>query len=146
MSSDGSQLKAYQFKKGQSGNPGGGFKESPEVKRFKHMSMSDFIDGLKHYGHMTVSELKATIKNPSITAMDRIFAKMVDQAGEGDDRARAELFNRLWGKARENVDMTQLVQAKLAMMSNEELIRLTMENVKALEEVKNEAVAAGDDK
>jgi len=48
-----------------------------------------------------------TILLKTITENDikAIVKKMVEQSKKGDDRARKELFDRLWGKALQEVDL-----------------------------------------
>ncbi len=97
----GTGSKKTQFKKGKSGNPGGGKALSAEVREFKKTSYEDFCNGVQAYGEMTKKNLKAEIKRDDIRAFDLIFARVVDQAGEGEKDARAVLLDRLWGKPKE---------------------------------------------
>ncbi len=89
------------FKPGQSGNPGGKKKQDPEIKQFRETTYKDFVTGLQKYGDMDKAQLKAEVRRPDIRAFDLIFARVVDQATDGEKDARAVLLDRLWGKPKE---------------------------------------------
>lgn len=89
------------FAKGNNANPGGRPKLDPKTKEFKKTSYEDFCNGVQTYGEMSKDELKAEVKRKDIRAFDLIFARVVDQASEGEKDARAVLLDRLWGKPKE---------------------------------------------
>lgn len=121
------------WKKGQSGNPGGVPKRRKDVHVFRQTTYEDFIDNLKYFGSLTKEEMQEDLTHAETTMFEHVFGKMVMQAADGDERARNELLNRLWGKPKEILDMSQIITAKLAMLSNEELIKLAKDSVKQLE-------------
>ncbi len=93
--------KDSRFKAGVSGNPGGRPKADPQIKVFKETTYKDFVTGLQKYGDMEKAELKKEVKRQDIRAFDLIFARVVDQATDGEKDARAVLMDRLWGKPKE---------------------------------------------
>lgn len=49
-------------------------------------------------------EQKALLVKMAENKLEPIFTKMLAQAEAGDDKARKELFDRLWGKANQTID------------------------------------------
>lgn len=89
------------FQPGESGNPAGKAKQDPAIRTFRETTYKDFVAGLQKYGDMDKAELKAEGMRGDIRAFDAIFAKVVEQAVDGEKDARAVLLDRLWGKPKE---------------------------------------------
>ncbi len=96
------------WKPGQSGNPLGRAVMSKEIRDFRETTYKDFIAKLQEFGFYTVEELQEYVRRTDITAFDRIFAVVIAKACQGDKDARQVLFDRLWGKVKEQIDLTSL--------------------------------------
>lgn len=81
--------KKYQFKKGQSGNPGGNVKGVPHIATMIKRLGMEVAEGTKDKTY-----LEMVIRNAWIAAM------------EGDDKSREFLFNRAFGKVTDKVAFT----------------------------------------
>lgn len=89
------------FQKGQSGNPGGGLKKSPIVKKFQQTTYEDFINHLQHLGSLARDDLQAIVKDPKTPVFQLIFARVLFDAQNGKVESQKILFDRLWGKVKE---------------------------------------------
>lgn len=122
------QLKPYHFKPGQSGNPAGGPKLSPEVRMFRQTSYQDFILALQKYGNWPIMKLEAELLRPDLGAFDHMFVVIVLKAAKGDAVTRELLINRLWGKVKDMPDNDQVTK-----LSNTELIAMAKDAIRILE-------------
>ncbi len=92
------------WKKGQSGNPAGGKKHDPALKRLKNLTKTELID----IGNLVIKgnivELKAIAKNPDATVIQTMLASVAVKIIEkGDMSALDVLLNRLVGKVKEEI-------------------------------------------
>lgn len=104
------------FPKGVSGNPGGKKKIAPEIRAFQETTYKDFISKLQVFGSWPSKDLIVLIKDPMTTVFDKIFARILVDAGEGKSDARQVLIERLWGKVKE-------MEATTAFASEQEIMR-----------------------
>lgn len=96
------------FKKGVSGNPSGRPKADPKVTQFQKMTYNEFIDHLQKYGAMTQAEMVIHLDRDDCTMFEKIFGRLIYQAAKGDKAARAVLFERLWGKVKDSIEITRI--------------------------------------
>lgn len=108
-----------QFKKGQSGNPNGRPKVNPTLKAFRELTYNQFIGQLQKYGHQTPDEIKQDLARKDVTMFERIFGKIILQAAEGEKDGRQVFLERLWGKVKDQVEVSQANSNKEA----EELLK-----------------------
>lgn len=109
--------KGRPFQKGNVANPGGRPKVDPIIAKFKQTTYADFIDTLQRYGSYTIPEMRAIQDDPSTTMFQRIFGTVIVKAAEGDKDARRELFERLWGKVKEEVQHHGINDAPMVTIS-----------------------------
>lgn len=95
------------FEKGKSGNPGGLSKKKREVLAFQQLKYEEFIDRLQLYGQNNKQEIKNVIDNPNTQVFDLIFCRHLYDAMKGDSPSRESLYNRLWGKVKDQVEFSQ---------------------------------------
>lgn len=103
------------FPKGVSGNPGGKKKIAPEIKAFQETTYKDFIAKLQIFGTWPSADLIKLIDDPQTIVFDKIFARILVDAGEGKSDARQVLIERLWGKVKE-MEATTAFAAEQEMM------------------------------
>jgi hypothetical protein len=104
MKPDDPRLKNLKnFQKGQSGNPSGKPKGTKHVKTIIKKYLSAAVDG--------VNPLDGT--SGPLTAQERIVLSAIVKALEGDDRAREDLLNRVYGKPKETIDQTMKGKIKI---------------------------------
>jgi hypothetical protein len=107
------------FKKGVSGNPSGRPKEDPAIRKFKETTYKDFIDQLQKYGSLSMDEMEADLRRKDATMFERIFGKIIQQAANGERDGRQVLLERLWGKVKDQVEVTNSKDKE-----NEELLNM----------------------
>jgi hypothetical protein len=89
----------HQFKKGQSGNPGGKPKGREDLKKIKLMSKDDVSRLLQKIMNMPIDDIKAMVKDPKTPALELMFARLIDKALSEGDRSRLDfLMERTVGK------------------------------------------------
>lgn len=93
-----------QFEKGKSGNPKGGPKKNKALVQFQAMTYQEFLDRLQEFGSLNKERIKDIIKNEDTSVLDLIYCRHLYDAMNGNDRARESLYNRLWGKVREQIE------------------------------------------
>ena len=81
--------KSTRFKKGQSGNPGGRLKGTPDIPAIIKRISQEPVD-----------------KDSKITKMEGVIRKAFEDALEGNDKARQYISDRGWGKAVDKIAMT----------------------------------------
>jgi len=96
----------HQWKKGApTANPKGRPRLSPDIAKLKETSYSEFITQLHDYGSMTPLELREEHNKKDIKVFQKIFSRLLLDAMEGEEdvcnKARQLLFERLWGKVRD---------------------------------------------
>jgi hypothetical protein len=119
------------FKPGQSGNPGGLSKKKRAEIAFKQTSYQDFILKLQTYGASPQHELDQVIKNPDTPAFDLMFVRIFNDAINGKSDARNIILDRLWGKVKTHVELSQANDSEIDRQ-REELRKLSFEELAML--------------
>ncbi len=113
------------FKPGEVHNPGGKPKQDPAIKAFKETSYKDFIANLQKYGGMTEKEIAIELKRPDVTMFEKMFGNIVAGAANGDKDARAVLLDRLWGKVKDSIEITNKeVDERLEQLNKDKIVAL----------------------
>lgn len=86
------QLKPYEFKKGQSGNPNGRPRILPELKEVMERLLSENITDNK--------------SGKEIQILEAVLRTLQAKALKGDMRAIQELLDRFYGKPKQYTDVT----------------------------------------
>lgn len=107
------------FEKGKSGNPSGRPKVDPEIKAVRELTYKEFLTQLQKYGWQTPDQIKKDLERKDVTMFERIFGKIILQAAEGEKDGRQVFLERLWGKVKDQVEVTQASANKEA----EELLK-----------------------
>lgn len=111
--------KDTKFKKGQSGNPSGRTKLSPEIKAAKRMNEIEFRELLYKYLQMPVGKIKTLAKDPTIKSLDMIVLSVITGAIKYSDHARLGfLLDRLIGK----VTQTALLEINVSDKTKDEIL------------------------
>lgn len=105
--------KAYQFKKGQSGNPLGARLHNPELRAIKRLTRAEVAEIGTLIVSKNITKLKAIVKdaqkNPdSAHSALKVWIAMVALKGmtKGDAHAMDVLLNRLVGKVKDEIELT----------------------------------------
>jgi hypothetical protein len=92
------------YKPGQSGNPLGGQKHDPEMKRLKNLTKSELIEIGNLIIKKDISALHKVVKDEKSTALQRMIASVVVKIiAKGDMAALDHLLNRLIGKVKDEI-------------------------------------------
>lgn len=95
------------FKPGQSGNPKGRPKQSPELKAFLKMSKWELMERLAKHIMSDQSQLYKEATNPETSAFDALVAKVLMMGiKDGNHRVMAEILDRFAGKVRQEIHVT----------------------------------------
>jgi|ERR1700722_1954104 len=109
------QLKQFQWKRGQSGNPLGGQKHDKEMKLIKAMTkkqvaevgdflLSDDYCKLLEYSEMYKQAKDGQINTSGVSILQCMVASLALKAIKGDTIAFKELMDRIVGKVKEEVE------------------------------------------
>ena len=79
----------HKFKKGQSGNPKGRPKVIPELKDI-------------------LTDVLGKTDTKGISEIQKVFARLLERAKRGDVKAAEVLFDRTWGKAKQEIQSTNV--------------------------------------
>lgn len=115
--------KQTRWKKGQSGNPQGGKKHSPEMKKIRNLTEQEMIEIGSLVLKGSVDELRVIAKDGTASALKCMMAAVaVRTISKGDPHALEVLLNRLIGKVKERLDvnMPQVdsVQVRIMLPDN----------------------------
>ncbi len=90
------------FKEGESGNPGGRPKLPDDIKEARQMSLEEFLRYIISVMKLTPSEVK------EINMDDMPLGKraILNAFAKNDYKAMKDFQDRLWGKAKESIDLT----------------------------------------
>jgi len=98
-------LKKYQFKPGQSGNPGGKIKLPPDVRENKKYTAIAVTRLLNEFLNMSFEQIKERISAPGTPSLDLMIGKIVAEAVKTGDHARLNfIFDRMIGKVKETIE------------------------------------------
>jgi hypothetical protein len=125
------------FKKGQSGNPSGRFKDK-ELQELRRLSTAEFTKSINKFFYLTQDQLKEEIKKPELPMIDLLVGTMLARAVKDQDPQRAQfLLDRSIGKVKDVVEMNS-VQLNFSMMPRERVIEMGQEAIKFLQEAKEQ--------
>jgi hypothetical protein len=94
------------IKPGEVRNPTGRPKKSKAVLKIEKMSREMFAEKLYEFGTMTKEQLKEKLADKKTNMLEVIFGRLLVDAGRGKTDATKLLFDRLWGKVKEEVSFT----------------------------------------
>ena len=125
-----------QFKPGQPGGPGR--KPLPAfIRDAKKLSETEFISSLQALSGLPTTEVIEIAKDDSLPIRSSIMANWLVSA-RTDDRSRQSLFDRIFGKVKEQVEVN--LTAKLAKLSNDDLMAAGLVAVERLKTRANNEV------
>jgi len=113
MAGPGPGSKRTQFKPGVSGNPKGAPKKNKVMTKFQEMTYAQFIERLQKFGALNKEEIKKIINEKDTQVLDLVYCRHLWDAVNGKDRARESLYNRLWGKVREQIEHFGVNQSQI---------------------------------
>lgn len=97
------QLKPYEFKPGQSGNPGG----RPPLSDDERLAYKNCKKAIAMLGTKTPKEIAEIANDPNALAIDKACAKLLkDYFDKGNSRLIELVFDRLIGKAQQVIEVT----------------------------------------
>jgi hypothetical protein len=127
------QLKKHQFKKGQSGNPGGRPKLDPVLRKIKEINAIEVKRIISRYVQMTKAELTEALKNPDIPMIDLHIATILSMgAKQGDYSRLGFLFERLIGPVPKEPAVS--VSVNMQSLPPERVVAIAKDAIKYLEE------------
>jgi hypothetical protein len=101
------------YKPGQSGNPGGRPKLSPEWQAIRRLTKDELNRVVSKYAHMTIAQITEAIQNPKIQVIELCVARIFDQTLKtGDSTGLNMLLDRAVGKPA--VQPTEIDERRIA--------------------------------
>ncbi len=104
------------------GNPGGPGRSPlpPELKAARKLNRSQVEITLSRIIQMNETEIEVLMLDPYATAMEKITARIVQEASKRGDHFRLDfLFNRLIGKVQDNIKLELPKPTVIKRMSGE---------------------------
>lgn len=99
--------KHSQFKKGQSGNPGGKPKLPEDIKKARTLNQLELERVCNRQLYMTRLELAAVARDPGSTMLELTVASILGKAMEKGDQQRIEwIAMRLIGRVQDRIEVT----------------------------------------
>lgn len=100
------ELRKRLWKKGQSGNPGGRTKESPELKKIKNLTRIELVEVGNLIIKNDMKALRAVKKDPKASVLKVMIAAIADKAVKNGDMYKLDLLlNRLIGKVTDKLEV-----------------------------------------
>lgn len=122
-------LKQWQFKPGQSGNPKGRPVLPPELRAIKILTPLELSAYVSKYAKMPAIEMKEAVLNPTLPMIELVIANIFMRAVEqGDYQRLAFLLDRAVGRPKEIITEPD----KFESMTNDDLINYIRENIPQL--------------
>jgi len=106
--------KETRWKKGQSGNPEGGRKHNPELKKLKNLTEAEIVEVGSLVVKGSITDLKKLSQNPDCSALTAMMASVAAKAiNKGDGAALDILLNRIVGKVKERVEQSITIEPEI---------------------------------
>lgn len=93
------------------------------------MNAEEFVNALHEYAQLTLPQVKEAAQNENLPVRSVIMANWLVSATT-DEKSRQNLFDRLFGKVKETVDLN--VSADADKMTDEQIFRILTENAHLL--------------
>ncbi len=101
------QLKPHQFKKGQTGNPGGRPKIPDDIRKAANVTTEQFVKTASEFLLMDRTELTKVLQNPEASMIELLIGGILAKAVKDHDSTRAEwIIARTIGKAKDFSEVT----------------------------------------
>lgn len=95
------------YKKGQSGNPSGRPKMSPDERKLVRMTKQEIARMLNMVADMTMDQMQERFRDPETKVLEKLFIKTLVDGLKGDSVKAAEfILTRTIGKPKESMDVS----------------------------------------
>ncbi len=131
----GEQLKPFHFAPGQSGNPGGRPKLSPELRAISALTTQEACRIISKFARMGHGGLDAIISNPNTSSIEACVASIFSHCiANGDYTRLSFLLDRAIGRVPVAIedDEDRAARKEIEEMSDEELLRVVAEKIPQL--------------
>lgn len=126
--SDGSQLRPYQFKPGQSGNPAGRPPLTPKQRVLKELTLKSFQECVEAVCTGNIDDLKRMVDDPDVSALQvGIATSLLRALQEGDYDTVTKIVQTCTGKPPE-----ELLIKSQNLNANTNVVKLESTKVKAV--------------
>lgn len=114
------QLKEFEFKKGNSGNPNGRPPLPEELKKARKINKAKASQIINDFMNMTILEIKEQISTDDTHAMESLIGKIIIEAQKIGDYSRVNfLFDRMIGKVTDKVEHTMPKPTVIKLLDGE---------------------------
>lgn len=111
------------FKPGQSGNPGGRPKLPDDIKEARKLNQHELERIINKYLAMSRDQVKESISSPTTPMMELMVASIVAQAAQKGDHQRLDfVLNRLVGKVKDQIEVTQVTPFVIKHTTGEQTV------------------------
>lgn len=112
-----------QWKKGQSGNPGGKKALPADLRKVANLTSEELRRTISKHFRMTKAEISAVLDDPASPTINLIIAKTIERSLTFGDIAKAEyLFQRLMGKVVEKIEVEHPEPVMIQRANGEQVV------------------------